>query len=100
MLSIGSIVYLKDGNKKIMVLNRGAILETNTGKRLFDYSGCIYPVGLDAEQVFYFNEENIDKIVFKGYSDEEESRYRELYNNWLSENSDKFAKGNVSDLTK
>lgn len=50
---------------------------------MFDYSGCIYPVGLNAEQVFYFNEENIDKVIFEGFQDEEEKRYQELYQKWL-----------------
>ena len=45
MLPIGSIVYLKEGNRKIMVLNRGAMLEQADEQVIFDYSGCIYPVG-------------------------------------------------------
>lgn len=31
MLSIGSIVYLNEGSRKVMILNRGALLE-NAGK--------------------------------------------------------------------
>lgn len=83
MLPIGSLVYLKKGNRKIMILNRGALLETGEDKVLFDYSVCIYPVGLNAEQVFYFNEENIDGVIFEGFKDEEEKRYQELYHEWL-----------------
>ena len=92
MLPIGSIIYLKEGNRKIMVLNRGAMLEQADEQVIFDYSGCIYPVGLDATQVFYFNEENIDKVIFEGFKDEEENRYQELYKNWLVENSSKLKK--------
>ena len=33
MLPIGSIIYLKEGNRKIMVLNRGAMLEQLTDGR-------------------------------------------------------------------
>lgn len=95
MLPIGSVVYLKEGNRKIMVLNRGVMLEQVGEKVIFDYSGCIYPVGLDAKQVIYFNEENIDRIIFEGFKDEEESRYQELYHQWLEQNSTNLKKGKV-----
>lgn len=100
MRTIGSIVYLKDGKQKLMILNRGPIIESETGHVYFDYSACSYPLGLEADKVFYFNEENIEKIVFEGYSDEEEERFRELYDNWMSENIGKFTKGSVSNLLK
>ncbi|NQM14569.1 DUF4176 domain-containing protein [Streptococcus suis] len=96
MLPIGSIVYLKEGSRKLMVLNRGALLEQSGEKLLFDYSGCIYPVGLDAEQILYFNEENIDKVVYEGFKDDEETRYQELYAEWLEINGTKHKKGNIN----
>ena len=96
MLPIGSIVYLKEGSRKLMVLNRGALLEQSGEKHLFDYSGCIYPVGLDAEQILYFNEENIDKVVYEGFKDDEETRYQELYTEWLDNNSEQYNKGTVN----
>ena len=95
MLPIGSIVYLKDGTRKIMILNRGAFIDNDGEKVIFDYSGCIYPVGLDAEQILYFNKDNIDKVLFKGYSDNEEERYQELYSQWLLENENNFQRGKV-----
>lgn len=88
MLAIGSIVYLSEGNQKIMVLNRGAVVEQSNEKVLFDYTGAIYPNGLDPEQVYYFNDEDIDEVVFEGYSDEEEERFMVLYEKWLSKNND------------
>ncbi|MFU2181734.1 DUF4176 domain-containing protein [Streptococcus pluranimalium] len=96
MLPIGSIVYLKEGSRKLMVLNRGALLEQSGEKLLFDYSGCIYPVGLDAERILYFNEENIDKVVYEGFKDDEETRYQELYTEWLEINGTKHKKGNIN----
>lgn len=44
---------------------------------------------MNPEQVFYFNDENIDKVVFEGYRDGEEIRFEELYSQWLE------AKGTV-----
>lgn len=78
MLPIGSIVYLKEGTSKLMILNRGPILPSKEADRkgtMYDYSGCFYPQGLDPNNVFYFNEENIDKVLFEGFKDEEEERF-------------------------
>lgn len=88
MLPIGSIVYLSEGNQKMMILNRGAVVEQIGEKVIFDYTGSLYPNGLDPEQVYYFNDEDIDEVVFEGYKDEEEERFIELYNKWKEKNSD------------
>jgi len=42
--------------------------------------------GLNPEQIFYFNQEDIDKVVFKGYTDLDEERFVELYKKWFEEN--------------
>ncbi len=99
MLPIGSIVYLKEGTSKLMILNRGPILppEEPEGKgTTYDYSGCFYPQGLDPTNVFYFNEENIDKVVFDGFKDEEEERFQEIYTHWMQENESTLKKGKIS----
>ncbi|WEV56395.1 DUF4176 domain-containing protein [Ligilactobacillus acidipiscis] len=53
LLPLGSIVYLEKGTVKLMVVGRGAV----------------------------FNDD-IDKVVFRGYEDEEEQRYLEVYQDW------------------
>ena len=49
LLPVGSVVYLENGNQKIVVLNRGAIVSQNNQKVIFDYTGAIYPEGLNPE---------------------------------------------------
>ena len=103
MLPIGSIVYLKEGTSKLMILNRGPILpaEEPEGKgTMYDYAGCFYPQGLDPTNVFYFNEENIDKVVFDGFKDEEEERFQEIYAQWLEDNISRIKKGNIKEPLK
>jgi hypothetical protein len=44
-----------------------------TGDKIFDYSGCPYPEGfINYNQVCVFNHDQIEKILFKGYVNEEE----------------------------
>ncbi|EGP5737900.1 MULTISPECIES: DUF4176 domain-containing protein [Enterococcus] len=95
MLPIGSIVYLSEGNQKIMILNRGPLAEQHGKKVFFDYTGALYPQGLDPEQVYYFNDEDIDEVVFEGFKDEDEERFVKLYKKWVAKNSGKINRGNV-----
>jgi hypothetical protein len=94
MLPIGSIVYLNEGTSKLMILNRGPIIELEGEQKMFDYSACVYPQGLIADSVLYFNEENIDEVIFEGFKDSDEDRFHSLYKQWLDENE--IQKGVVS----
>ncbi len=98
MLALGSIVYLKSGIKKLMIVRRGIVVNVDDQPQLFDYAGCIYPDGDEHDKLFYFNEENIDKVIFNGFSDEEDERYQSLYQQWLSDNP--ITKVNVEQLKK
>lgn len=93
MLTLGSMVYLKDGSSKVMIINRGPIVEKDGISFLYDYTGCVYPIGMNPEQVLYFNEDNIDKVLFNGYRDEEEERFEELYGKSVEELGDSVRKG-------
>ena len=70
-LPIGSVVLLKDAKKRVMVT--GFVAQSQeTGDKVFDYMGCLYPEGIiSSEQNLLFNHEQIDKIFYLGYSDEE-----------------------------
>lgn len=93
LLPIGSIVLLKEGLQKLMIVGRGTIYtDQETGKDTYaDYMAVLYPTGLNPETTIFFNHENIDKVVFRGYSDEEETRFLEVYEEWKKnlENSSK-----------
>lgn len=74
LLPLGSIVLLKEGLQKLMVVERGAIYTNQeTGQDDFaDYMAVVYPAGLNPETTIFFQHKDIDKVVFKGYSDSEE----------------------------
>ena len=50
-------------------------------------------MGLNPEQLFYFNRDDVDKVVYKGYTDEEEERFAEIYQSWLDENATTIKRG-------
>jgi len=36
--TIGSIIYLREGSQKLMIINRGPIVDIDNQKYIFDYS--------------------------------------------------------------
>lgn len=85
MLPIGSVVHLKNGTQKIMIINRGALYNHEGAIGYFDYSACLYPYGQAQQSVHFFNEEDIEKVYFEGYRDETEELYCKEYNEKIKE---------------
>lgn len=79
ILPIGSVVRLKNGDVKLMILNRAPLYNQNGEIGYFDYSACVYPAGKLEEQVYFFNQENIEEVYFKGYIDGQEELFQEQY---------------------
>ena len=96
MLTLGSIVYLKEGTQKLMIINRGVVIEQEGKQQIFDYSSTLYPNGVTENNIYYFNEENIDKVIFEGLKDDDEERFQEIFKEWKKNNKDKFIKGNIT----
>lgn len=77
LLPIGSIVLLKDGEKRLMI---NGIMQTDTGgtQKNYDYMGVLYPEGHIGEGFLYlFNHEDINEIVFRGFEDTERDEFLE-----------------------
>ena len=90
MLNLGSIVKLKKGKVKLMIINRGVGIKINDADCYFEYVGCIYPVGLELENLYYFNQDNIQAVIFKEFEKD--------YTEWVNQKSIKFT--NVEKLVK
>ena len=63
METIGSIIYLKEGSQKLMII--------------------------------YFNEENIDNVIFEGYCDQDETRFQELFKEMMDNLDEDVQRGTV-----
>lgn len=70
LLPIGSVVLLKDSNKRVMITGR-LQRQIETGK-IWDYCGCYYPEGIiNPNELFLFNHEQIQIVFFIGFQDKE-----------------------------
>ena len=75
-LPIGTVVMLTGGKKRVMITGFCTIQESNKEK-IWDYSGCIYPEGfLSSNQTCLFDHEQIEKIYYLGYVDQEEQQFK------------------------
>ena len=75
LLPNGSVVRLKEGSKKLVIFGRKQIMMTEP-VRTFDYIGTLYPEGyINPDYTYAFNHKDIEEVIFKGYSDEEEEQF-------------------------
>lgn len=73
-LPVGSIVLLKNGQKKIMIYGRRQ--RRVTDEHEYDYIACLYPEGnINEDYMYLFNHEDIETVVYRGYSDAEEEAF-------------------------
>ena len=100
-LPIGTIVLLKGGKKELMIMSycivpSGDAYDKN-GKvdirdNMYDYGGCAYPEGmLTSDQLFAFNHEQIEKVVFKGYETEKQKEISKVLKGGIEERNKRLA---------
>lgn len=79
-LPLGSVVLLKNATKRLMITGF-YVKADEKDEKTYDYVGCLYPEGvISSKENCVFNHEQIDKIFFIGYSDNEEKRFKEKLN--------------------
>ena len=90
LLPIGSVVLLKNGIKKIMIVGIKPIKNDGT-EEMFDYIGVLYPEGYISNEInFLFNRDDICDVIFKGYENPE----RDEFINMIEETYQNSLKGN------
>ena len=68
---IGTVVQLGGMKEKIMIAGRQQINNEENG-RVYDYSGYPYPQGMDGDDVYLFDAEQIVMVYHIGYQDLDE----------------------------
>lgn len=71
LLPIGSVVLLNDMEQEIMIYGRAQL--QGDGDKLWDYVGCIYPIGyINKDFNVFFDQKQINEVLFRGYENEHE----------------------------
>lgn len=75
LLPIGSVVILKGGLKKLMIVGMKISTE-EAPDRFYDYIGVLFPEGFIGEKsCFLFDHSEINDVVFLGYSNPEREAF-------------------------
>lgn len=75
LLPIGSVVLLKGGTKKLMIIGVKPVTAEKPNE-IYDYIGVLYPEGfLSNEYNFLFNHDDINDIIFTGYNNPERENF-------------------------
>jgi hypothetical protein len=76
LLPIGSVVLLKEGEKRLMIYGIKQVYGEDN--QIYDYIGCLYPEGNIGEEYNYlFNHEDIERVDFVGFVDAEFQLFRQ-----------------------
>ena len=71
-LPIGTVVLLKNGTKPVMITGYLPMPSESNDTTMYDYSACMFPEGLlSSDQNAVFNHEQIDRIMYKGFQNED-----------------------------
>ena len=106
LLPIGSVVLLKGGIKKVMIIGFAPkVANQEDGKQredMWDYSGCIYPEGLlSSDQILVFDHTQITEVFNVGYEDDEEKKFKKKLMEYLNNiNKDEEPKAEKTKRTK
>lgn len=85
LLPIGSIVLLKGGIRKLMITGIKTVVKEEPDT-IYDYIGVLYPEGfIGDEGNFLFNNEDINDVIFKGYTNPEREDFMAFLDKKLSE---------------
>ncbi len=75
-LPIGTVVMLKNGTKRLMIIGFCMEAKNDKEKVRYDYAGCLYPEGVVDSNAFpLFNHDQIEKIYNSAYTDEESIKF-------------------------
>lgn len=74
-LPLGSVVRLHKGQKNLMIIARGLMLQTETEQQYMDYASVLWPEGLMGDRLIYFQGGDIADIVFYGCQNPENEAY-------------------------
>ena len=76
---IGTVVILKGGKRPLMIYGRKQ-LQTSSNM-IWDYVACLYPEGnLGEEYNIFFQQEEIDRVLYRGYDSELDLKMQRLLN--------------------
>ena len=89
-LPLGSIVVLNGSVKKLMITARGMLTGEGENRRIYDYGAALYPEGVMDEKMLFFDQKDIYRIVFEGYTDMDDEIMNDTIKKWVKSKIDEY----------
>lgn len=88
LLSMGTVVKIEGSNTPLMILGwfQPTIDEEGEITRFSKYTGVPAIMGLQSSKIYNFDEEEIQEILYQGYSSDEEENFKKDTLNWWNTN--------------
>ena len=95
ILPLGSVVTLKNGDgTELLIITRASVVVENGEEIYYDYGAVLIPQGMmTPDNVFFFNRENVQKIVFRGFENDVERQFASQYDKMIEQSP--YPKGNI-----
>ncbi len=98
-LPIGSVVLVKGGKKRLMII--GYCKKLVSDGKVYDYAGCLYPEGfISADNTMHFNHDQIERIYALGFQNEQRFAFNEQLKEALVKIEKDIEAGNLKTVTE
>lgn len=85
-LPIGSVVLLKGGNKRAMIIGYCKTKLGDDSGKIYDYAACVYPEGYMApDKTVLFDHEQIERIYALGFQNDDRFAFEEKLREAINE---------------
>ena len=84
VLPIGSVVLLRNAEKRLMIIGYQRY-KASGGDKVYDYCGCIYPEGFTSPaDTAVFDHDQIDRLIFVGLQNPPQLEFSERLKNVIA----------------
>lgn len=82
LLSLGTVVTT--GNDNTMIMIDGYAIRNDTDGKIYDYSGVVFPIGMNTKELKLFNRGDIRDILFVGFETKSSKEYMKAIESFIS----------------
>lgn len=84
VLPIGSVVLLKNANKRLMIIGYQR-MKAGGGNKVYDYCGCVYPEGYTSPRdTAIFDHDQIERVISIGLQNAAQIEFSEKLKNVIA----------------
>ena len=85
---LGSVVTLRGGIQKLMIIGRGMNVKNGEETIYFDYGAVPYPLGITEDRIVYFDHDSVEVTLFLGFDDDDNKVMDNIIHNYVTEHPD------------